>query len=334
MDYPRIPLDPTSIQRPYREEQKLIDEGAPLGAINELIYKKYPDVWILRYLGQLLWKKQIEIGRALAAYPKVSVRSANGMGKSFIAAALALWFFICFKYSKIVTTAPSERQVKKILWGEMHWMHPILKKSVVNAGDLLTLELRGEPGNWAVGYTADDADTFQGIHEENLLLVLDEANGIKREIWRACEGMTTVEGNKTLAIGNPDTPNTQFHETHTGREPGYYKIRISAFDSPNIGIDERGEFYSITPLPYPKITGLDWALSKINKLGRNDPWVVSRVFGEFPQSAHNQLISDKLLANALAKGRMLRQILHRLEVGEEVVASDQIRDLRESMKEG
>ena len=60
----------------------------------------------------------------------------------------------------------------------------------------------------------------------------------------------------------------------------------------------------------------------IASYGKDDRRVVSRVYGEFPASASDQLIDDKSLATAIAKGALLRKMIGRLREGEEVVASN------------
>ena len=78
-----------------------------------------PVMWIENVLGVRLWSKQKEIVRAVRDEPRVAVRAGHNVGKSFVAACLALWFLYSFRPSKVVTTAPTWRQVREILWREI-----------------------------------------------------------------------------------------------------------------------------------------------------------------------------------------------------------------------
>jgi hypothetical protein len=328
--FDKIDLSDYEVQWPYQEEKKIWDK---FGFIPELIelYRLMPDVWIRRFLEVSLWLKQIEICRAIAKYPAVTVRSCHDSGKSFIAGCLVVWFFIMFKDSKIITTAPTGRQVKKVLWSEIGRQHRILAQKVANAGELFQTELRDGPTHYALGFSTDEGNAFQGFHELNLLAIFDEACGIPREIFKAAEGVLTTEGNKQLLIGNPTHPNTYFHQTHTGEIPGYYRIRISAYDTPNIAVNEKGEYYEVKPKPFPKLTPLSWINKMITTYGPRDPDVIARVFGEFPSAAPNQLIDDEAITLAATKGSIIRKLVSGLGSGRDVIPPEQIKALNERM---
>ena len=270
-----------------------------------------------------MWEKQVEICRALASHGKVTVRSAHDLGKTFVAACLVLWHLFTFPpENKVLTTAPTMRQVKKLIWGNIASLHRRLEDKLSYAGELLQTELRLGPLHEAVGYSTDDPNSFQGVHAQHLLVIFDEACGISREIYEAAEGVISGKGNRVLLIGNPTEPNTYFHETHTGDIPGFYRIKLSAYDCPNFRIRPDGKYYELDPAPFPGFVSLEWVNRMIKAYGRDDPRVVSRVFGEFPSAAINQLIDDKIIATAIAKGALLRKIIGRTGKGEEVVPSD------------
>ncbi len=325
-------LTDSEIRKPYLEEEKAVQKYGFTPELIEDIYKPYPDVWIKRFIRSAPWYKQIEICRALYAHDKISVRSCNGAGKSWTLAALSHHFFQCYHDSKFLTTAPTIRQVKKVLWAEIGKQHQVLCQTVARPGELLQTELRDSPSHWGLGFSTDESDKVQGYHELNMLLIFDEANGIPREIYQAAKGLTTSKGNKVVLIGNPTAPNTFFHETQTGDQPGYYRIHISAYDIPNIKVNSKGEYYEPRPLPYPKLSSLAWINDMLSTYGRTHPEVVSRVYGEFPASSSHQLISDELIALALEKGALLRKITTKMQNAEEVVPAEMVRDLQKAMR--
>ena len=67
-------------------------------------------------LGVNPWRKQQEILTAIAKHNYVAVRSCNGSGKTFTAALATLWWLTIHDEAIVVTTAPTERQVKNLLW--------------------------------------------------------------------------------------------------------------------------------------------------------------------------------------------------------------------------
>src|SRR5690242_358135 len=82
-------------------------------------YKTRPMHFALKILGSRWWSAQEDVGNALVRNRRVVVRSGNGVGKSYLAADLALWFLYTHSPAIVVTTAPTKRQVKQVLWREI-----------------------------------------------------------------------------------------------------------------------------------------------------------------------------------------------------------------------
>ncbi len=293
-----------------------------------LYYYFHPAEWIRDYLNVLLWEKQKEIADALVAHDDVAVRSGHDLGKTFLAACIVIWYLYTHPMSKVVTTAPTSRQAKKQIWGEIQVLHQKLEGKIEPLGELLQTELRLGPGWWGMGFSTDDPNAFQGIHEENLLFIGDEACGIEREILETSEAITTAEGNKRLLIGNPTEPNTYFHWAFTGKVPGFHKIKMSCFDSPNIITDENGNYTTKRPIPYPKLVTMKFINRSIRTYGIDSPFVRSRVFGEFPELSTDQLLDGRHLALAVQKGILLRSVTTELTNGERVLSSTEVAELK------
>lgn len=56
-----------------------------------------------------LWDKQQQVLAALAAHRRVAVKSGNGLGKGFCAAAAVLWFIHTHDPAIVLSTAPTFR---------------------------------------------------------------------------------------------------------------------------------------------------------------------------------------------------------------------------------
>lgn len=86
-------------------------------------YSKRPVEWVREFLGGDPWEKQEEILRALAGPERVTVRACHGVGKTWTAAGAALWFLYTRQPSVVLTTAPTLRQVREVLWREIRRQH-------------------------------------------------------------------------------------------------------------------------------------------------------------------------------------------------------------------
>src|SRR5437870_1977099 len=82
-------------------------------------YRVRPNDFAMKVLGSRWWSAQEEVGKALVESRRVVVRSGNGVGKTFLAADLALWFLYTHKPAIVITSAPTWRQVRHVLWQEI-----------------------------------------------------------------------------------------------------------------------------------------------------------------------------------------------------------------------
>ncbi|MBE9594834.1 MAG: DEAD/DEAH box helicase family protein, partial [Proteobacteria bacterium] len=68
--------------------------------------------------------QQVEALQAITKERRISIRSGHGCGKDAIAALIALWFMSTRVDSKVVVTAPTNRQLNDIFWSELaKWFH-------------------------------------------------------------------------------------------------------------------------------------------------------------------------------------------------------------------
>ena len=155
-------------------------------------------------LGVELWAKQKEVLNSLVEHRWVAVKSGNGLGKGFCAAVALLWFMYIHKDSAIaLSTAPTFRQVRHILWRQVHRLH--CPNAQFLGGKMLDTRWEFEDDRYAMGLSAENADQFQGFHSPNMLIVVDEADGVSDEIYEAIEAVMTAADPLLLLIGNPTT---------------------------------------------------------------------------------------------------------------------------------
>jgi hypothetical protein len=201
-----------------------------------------PVAYVRGELDEWVWSRSADIMRAVVRNRHVAVKAAHDVSKSWTASRIAAWWVAAHPpgSSFIVTSAPSETQVKAILWREIGRAH--------RRGQLpgrITLDGRWYVGprgaEELIGYGRKPQDlinkeqamqAFSGIHAEYVLVILDEAMGIPPWLWDAAESLTTNDASRILAIGNPDSPSGRFEEVCRPGS-GWHVEKISVFDSPN-----------------------------------------------------------------------------------------------------
>jgi phage terminase large subunit len=230
-------MQPNDTQR--RLFRELVDTGRRRFGSEDWVsrmtaYREKPNAFAHAVLGSRWWSAQQEVAASLARHRRVLVRSGHGLGKTYLAADLALWFLYTNHPAVVLTTAPTARQVEQVLWAEIHRRFYNAKHRL--PGRLLRTRLDLGGGSFALGFSTESRARgvkLQGFHGPNILIVLDEASGIPDDIWTAAEGIAVAGNNKILAIGNPLTASGRFYELFRANR-GWHKCTISALDHPNI----------------------------------------------------------------------------------------------------
>ena len=208
------------------------------------------------------WQK--EVAYDLRDYPRVSVKSGQGVGKTGLEAAMLLWFLVCFPFPRIVATAPTKQQLHDVLWSEVDkWMNnspllPMLLKWTKTYVYMIGYEKRW----FAVARTATKPENMQGFHEDNMLFIVDEASGVADPIMEAITGTLAGENNKLLLMGNPTKTSGTFYDSHTVDRALYRCHTVNSENS--------------------KRTNKDNIAAMKRKYGENSNVVRVRVYGEFP----------------------------------------------------
>jgi len=256
-----------------------------------------PEYFTKRILNKQLWPVQAEILKSVRDNPRTAVRSCHGIGKTFTAAMCILWFLYTHEKAIVLSTAPTWRQVEKLIWKEIRSAY---REAIIPLGGSLapkSPELHLIQDEWyAAGLSTNEPDRFQGFHEEHILCVVDEAAGVNIDIFEAIEGILTSSGARLLLIGNPTSIGTPFYDAFM--KPGFSTFHISAFDTPNFthsGItqeDIANDTWKakLSEIPYPRLITPQWVADRYKSWGEASAPYQVRVMGNFPRQGEDTLI--------------------------------------------
>lgn len=195
------------------------------------------------------------------AVHEFSIKSSHGVGKTRSCAVLVNWFFDAFPNSITITSAPSDDQVRTLLWKDIRTSRPAWGRRHLKPAD--PFMSRGD-GWFAMGRVTNDAGgtgtaRFHGQHAKFMLFVFDEADGVPEFAYGAVDGMMTNLGPGMvlifIRIGNPATRTSEFHKRHTA--PGVHSINFDALRFPNV--------YFNDPQIVPGGTTRDWVTKMVGK---------------------------------------------------------------------
>ncbi len=194
----------------------------------------------------------------------------------------------------MVTTAPTWTQVEDLLWREIHACLSRAKRPLFvegKSGRLLKTQLELGPKWYAVGKSTDDPVNLQGYHASNILVILDEADGIPKEIWTAIDSTLTSGNAKLLAIGNPLDPTSEFKRRHDRALKSNDKavIRISADD--------------VLPASatHKFLLQRSWVDEKLLLWGENSPLSAGKIYARWPEAGSDSLIPLPWIMRARAR---------------------------------
>src|ERR1700730_15848788 len=259
-----------------------------------------PVLFANHILGVTLWEREAEILRSIQHRRRTAIKTCHGVGKTFTLADAALWWLARYPEGIVLTTSATQRQVKTQLWFELH---RAAERAKVPYPKLKTTELKfRDDNNFAIGFSTNQTENFQGYHGKDVLVIADEAPGIDSGIFDAIAG-TMAGGNVHIVMaGNPTIPSGAFFDGFTKERGLLNCITIDAFDRPNLKGMKLEELLQLDPAeggpldqnPVPYLATKRWVYDQYlawwHGSESSSPNWMSRVRAEFPDQAQNALI--------------------------------------------
>lgn len=230
------------------------EAAAELAAIEAELQRRArtsdPVIWAQEKLGDTFWSGQKKILQSVRDNRKTAVATCHEIGKSRSAGVIAAWWIDSHRAGDayVITTAPTAPQVRIILWKEIGRAHARGNLGGrINQTEWMMRVVDPKTGvsveeSVAIGRKPSDYTpaAFQGKHAPYVLIIVDEANGVRGPLWDAMDSLMANDTSKLLAIGNPDDPSGEFYELCKPNS-GCNVIHVSAFDSPNFTGEELPE---------------------------------------------------------------------------------------------
>lgn len=262
----------------------------------QLRWRRDPVGWARERAGVELWSKQREILDSLVVNPNTAVKSCHSAGKSFLSALAVCWWIDVHPVgeARVITTAPTSKQVDAILWYEIGRFHRRL--GLVGQANLREWYVGRQLV--ALGRKPPDHQeaAFQGMHARYLLVVFDEAYGIPKSLWDEGSSLASNQYARQLAIGNPDGPG-EFMDV-CEKDAGWHTIRIGCADTPNF----TGE--KISPGLAEMLISRRWVDERRGKWGPHSALFQSKCEGEFPSGGNPFAV----VQHTWASGCQLREL--------------------------
>jgi len=234
---------------------------------------------------------------------RIALKSCKGPGKTAGLAWCALNFLVTRgllfpdKNTKIGATSITGDNIDANLWPEMDkWIQrsEFLKGTLRWTASKVFLKTRptqvfAERRTWAKRANAEEqADALAGLHADFVMFLLDESGGIAQAVMVTAEAVLATEGQqaKIIQAGNPTHVTGPLHRACTQDRDLWHVITITG-DPDNPRRSKR--------------ISLQWARDQIRQYGRDNPWVLVNVFGEFPPASIDALLGVEEVEAAMAR---------------------------------
>jgi hypothetical protein len=250
-------------------------------------YRDNPSLFVREMLGATPTPQQELALEAVSTGTHVSIKSGHGTGKTAFDAWIIIWFSYTRKNAKIPCTAPTEAQLKNVLWSELALWHnemdPFFKDKFMLTSDKF-YHVDHDKTWFAVARTArsEKPEALQGFHGDNLLFIIEEASGVAEEVFTVVRGALTDDRNRCVMTSNPTRTSGFFYNSHSLWEGDPWTcLTFNGEDSPIVG--ER------------------YILEIATEYGEDSDMYRIRVLGEFPVESDFTLIPKEWVMAAFKR---------------------------------
>ncbi len=269
-----------------------------MSAASDQIYrwKMHPDRMVRDLFGVEpdFWQEE-----GLQAFPttqRMAFKASKGPGKTCELAWMIWNFLLTRPHPKIAAVSIDRDNLRDNLWTELaYWQQksPLLSKTFTWTKERIFAN--DFPETWwcsARSYAksadkAQQANTLAGLHAEYIMFVLDESGGMSEAIMEAADAaLSTCAEGHIVQAGNPTHLSGPLYNACTKDRYLWKVIEINGDpDNPKRA----------------KRINIEWARDLIKRRGREDPWVLINVFGQFPPSSLNSLIGPDQVREAMKR---------------------------------
>jgi hypothetical protein len=196
------------------------------------------------------WQTDVlrELGRG-ARHPnkpcRVAIASGHGIGKGALTAWTILWFMSTRENPQIVVTANTSTQLSTKTWRELAKWHKMALNESWFVHTATRFYHKERPDLWyaaAIPWSDEHSEAFAGTHEQDVLMIFDEAchddqtDVLTSEGWKRFANLT---GKEKLLTMDPETGIAEYLAP--------VRLHRNHFEGELFTYDRRGGSFSVTP---------------------------------------------------------------------------------------
>jgi hypothetical protein len=232
---------------------------------------------------------------------RLALVASKGPGKTFTLAMLGWHFFITNHQPKMAATSITKDHLMANLWAELlKWRAKSRLLTLSTNEGFSKITLKGHEG-----YSFIDARSFSksadekaqqsalaGLHADNVAFLIDEAGMIPDAVLITADaalstGDSATKKAKLLVTANPEEPKGLIYNAYMGRSVQKWAVYTISGDPDD-------------PKRAPRVD-IKWAREVIAQFGKDSPYALVNVFGKYPATSSNMLISEQEVRDAMSR---------------------------------
>lgn len=249
---------------------------------------------------------QVDVLEAFPHNPRLAMKACKGPGKTTVLSWIAANFLATRPHPRIGALSITEANLNSALWPEMaKWMNrsPLMRETFT--WTKTSIFHKQHPATWwmqARGWpkkadAQQQADALGGLHEDYAMWIGDEAGGYPQALMATMEPVLAsgIECHIVLA-GNPTHTTGPLYRAATVDRALWKLFSITADpDNPKAWV-YAPRLQNRAP---GQLSPLEHAKQQIAQYGRDNPWVMVNILGEFPPSSINSLLGIEEVQRAM-----------------------------------
>jgi phage terminase large subunit len=249
-------------------------------------WRAHPSSFVREVLGVTPDPWQEDVLEASVTHPLLAMTACKGPGKSATLAWIGWHRLMTRVNCRGIAISITSDNLADNLWTELaHWQ----QKSEILKGQFQwtasKIFYKERPETWWLsarswprsGNPQQQADSLAGLHGESIFILMDESGGIPKSLLATAQAIQANGTDALLALaGNPTNQDSALGFAVLNQRHLWKVTEITADPDD------------------PKRTSRvskEWAQQQIEAWGRDNPWVLVNVFGKFPPSGLNTLLT-------------------------------------------
>lgn len=237
---------------------------------------------------------------------RIALQACVGPGKTAVESWMGWKFLACHaergEHPKGLALGVTWDNLKDNLWPEFaKWQgrSPFLSEAFTWTKERIFA--KDHPETWFLSARSwpktaspeDQGKTLSGLHGKFVLVLVDESGTIPMTVLRAADqALSVCKFGKIVQAGNPTSLEGMLYAAATQLRHQWFVIRVT-------GDPDDPDAWVHAPRLGPQPAA--WAREQIDTYGRDNPWVMSAILGQFPPASLNALLGIEEVEAAMAR---------------------------------